>query len=789
MKGTTRFFLDVKTVARVNDHFNDVHGICKRTKYCAKMQCSIDDFVFYGTNTELVLPKNFPKMDNGQKINVPCAHLSNTKMVEVRCNERGTLQPHPTRVNCTLGADDGEVDEIETPWNPRVRKSCDECHRLGTATCQQVEGGFICTCKHNWSGFICWKSPNQCGLSQLHCGSNGTCISEVDRAFCLCGEGYDGDQCEISKLELSFYAKNESSIISAVTGSALVITTSEILVMILRVILLLHCPKSGKDPQVFHQNMRSIVLSIASLLVLFFHHPAIFVISSFDCSMWFYVIITCYSLGVLFFALEALNLCEVSHMEQRNIWVGVMKETVFETPKMALRTFLTIVIFGGVVTAAAAAHFSQVITPWSCLGNFSEGTIDLWLPIVLINACAAIAANLFSYCGWLTLRNFPQFRQKMSIYLEQRDLSNKYSIEKCYRNVVFTALGPWLLCGMWLTLAISSDWVSDPVSNSLAKVFSILYTICNALQSVLTSGLYSTYIWYAMRFLPCKYAPAYDPVTLWTRWEVLERYRSRKKKSCRFKTMEKSHGNGRSYPLTAGDPDYVPILVRMHLQTYWMNKYAKVRTEIECSRSETINTVYMLESDEDHARMSSKAISDQIGFLFRQWATRVYETDPQPDAIKLVYEEAQAERLHTKFDEIWNSSGILPSPGPPKPEDCCKYFAAALTSYLKLFEYDPFQSCPLSVTDCYGNTQRLVFLRTPVDMLDQATPEDTQLSQNSEEDKKKEMKQRGRDEGGFDQWWMLTSEQKRIVQLQEYGDCVWEMAKLNYDYMELSKAL
>ncbi|RCN53342.1 EGF-like domain protein [Ancylostoma caninum] len=489
MKGTTRFFLDVKTTARINDYFDDVHGVCKRTKFCTKMQCSFDDFVFYGTDNELGLPKNFPKMDIGQKVDVPCAQLSSTKTVEVNCGERGTLQPHPTVVNCTLdGTDDGEADEVETPWNRRMRKSCDECHRLGTASCQQVEGGSICTCKHNWSGFICWKSPNQCGLSQLHCGPNGTCISEVDRAFCLCGEGYGGDQCEISKSKLSFYAHNESSIISAVTGSALMMTASEVLLMILRAILLLHCPKSGKvshwnlserlrvhfhillkglfkDPQLLYQNMRSFVLSMASLLVLFFHHPAIFVISSFDCGMWFYMIITCYSLGIGFFALEALNLYEVSHMEQRNKWIGVMEQTVFGMPKMALRTFLTIVVFGGVVTAATAAHFSQVATSWTCLGNFGEETIGLWLPIVLINACAAIAANSFSYRSWFTLRNVPQFRQRMSIYLEERDLSEKYSIDKCYRNAVFTAFGPWLLCGMWLTLAISSDWVADSVPN------------------------------------------------------------------------------------------------------------------------------------------------------------------------------------------------------------------------------------------------------------------------------------------------------------------------------------
>ncbi|RCN53340.1 hypothetical protein ANCCAN_00403 [Ancylostoma caninum] len=223
----------------------------------------------------------------------------------------------------------------------------------------------------------------------------------------------------------------------------------------------------------------------------------------------------------------------------------------------------------------------------------------------------------------------------------------------------------------------------------------------------------------------------------------------------------------------------------MRLQTHWMKKYANVRTEIECSKSEAINTVYMLESDEQCARMDSKGADNQFSFLFCQWASWIHERDPQPDAVELTSGETQTERLHAKFYEMGNSSMILYSPGPLEPDD--EYFAA-LTSYLKLFEYDPFQCCPLSVMDCYGNTQHLAFLRTPVDMLNKAIAEGTEPSQNCGESQSKEVKKRRR-YGGFDQWWMLTSEQKRIVQLQEYGDSVWEMAKLNYDYKELSKAL
>ncbi|RCN53344.1 hypothetical protein ANCCAN_00407 [Ancylostoma caninum] len=177
------------------------------------------------------------------------------------------------------------------------------------------------------------------------------------------------------------------------------------------------------------------------------------------------MITTCYSLGLGFFVLEALNVYEVSNVEQRNIWGDAMERTGFDLPKLALRTLLSVVAIGGVVAAVTAAHFSHTATSWSCLGSFAEGTTDLWLPIVVINACLALAATSFSYCGWFISRNVPQYRQKMSIYLAERVLSEKCCIDKCYRNVAFTAFGPWLLFGTWLTLAVSSDWVADSALN------------------------------------------------------------------------------------------------------------------------------------------------------------------------------------------------------------------------------------------------------------------------------------------------------------------------------------
>lgn len=71
---------------------------------------------------------------------------------------------------------------------------------------------------------------------------------------------------------------------------------------------------------------------------------------------------------------------------------------------------------------------------------------------------------------------------------------------------------------------------------------------------ILSLQLYSKFTWYGMRFLPIKYSPTYDPVTLWKRSEVLERYRLRKEKNWREKKKRATQGHSLSYPWTAAHP-------------------------------------------------------------------------------------------------------------------------------------------------------------------------------------------------------------------------------------------
>ncbi|KAK6750361.1 hypothetical protein RB195_002377 [Necator americanus] len=340
IEGSTNFALAVNRTAGLSETIEDVNALCRKTKYCNEMQCNLDDFVFYGISTKLILPSNYKKLDIGQSLNVSCAEQNSSKVIEVTCGERGTLQPYPPSIICSVDDSDGkELKDAEVPMNNEIRKSCDECNQIGTDRCEEVEGGFMCFCKPNWSGAVCWISPNQCEIQQLQCGHNGTCFSEVDRAYCWCDEGYAGVHCEVSKANLSLLGPAEGSVDAAVTGSAVALSTTEILLMVGKGLLLLYCPKEGQDTQVFYQNLRSLVISVAGLVVLLFHHPGLLDISPFYCSLWFCMVTILYSLGIGFFALEARNVYEVAQVKKRNSWDDFLGRTAFGAPKIAVGNY------------------------------------------------------------------------------------------------------------------------------------------------------------------------------------------------------------------------------------------------------------------------------------------------------------------------------------------------------------------------------------------------------------------------------------------------------------------
>ncbi|CAJ0589002.1 unnamed protein product [Cylicocyclus nassatus] len=292
------------------------------------------------------------------------------------CTGKGTLHPYPTDLKCTQGQEskqkgswniemnldiEKKIEEIETPpIYQRMQPSCKTCYEPGTQSCVEVEESFMCNCKSGWTGFTCWKSPDLCELTGLQCGPNGRCVSKVDKAQCECGEFYAGEHCEYMKLNMSSYLYDEHIGVNGATAAALILTTGDICLMVAKAILKLYRPKEGEDTQVFYQNMRALFTSNGGLVILFFHHPGIMDISIASCDLWWFIGTMCFSLGICFFTLEAVNVYHVILAENRNVWGSALNASILPISSIAVQTFIAVLFTGGVLTISASTQDGKV---------------------------------------------------------------------------------------------------------------------------------------------------------------------------------------------------------------------------------------------------------------------------------------------------------------------------------------------------------------------------------------------------------------------------------------------
>uniref|UniRef100_A0A0N4WV75 EGF-like domain-containing protein n=1 Tax=Haemonchus placei TaxID=6290 RepID=A0A0N4WV75_HAEPC len=321
----------------------------------------------------------------------------------------------------------GTATDIETPFNKKIRKSCDECDFHGTTFCENITVGFVCHCKEGWK-----TSANVAPLA-----------------------------------------------------SALALSTHQIIVKFVKAILLIYLPHNEQDPQTYYQDSRSFALTIAGFGVLLFRQPTLFHLSYLDCKWVFYVITASYLLGLGFFAAEALNALELITLQQPNSWITRFFNHETRDAELAVRTVVPIIVVASGLLTILAATYTKATSSWSCLGVFSAETIDLWSPIFLFAMCLALIATAFSYRGLFIRKHLPHYQMKVEIYLNSIPNGEKNTIEK--RNLIFTAVGPWLMLLSYVTLAVSTAWVTASFANTLAIVFAALYGACNLIQSIFTT--------------------------------------------------------------------------------------------------------------------------------------------------------------------------------------------------------------------------------------------------------------------------------------------------------------
>ncbi|VDK40719.1 unnamed protein product [Cylicostephanus goldi] len=170
-----------------------------------------------------------------------------------------------------------------------------------------------------------------------------------------------------------------------------------------------------------------------------------------------------------------------------------------------------------------------------------------------------------------------------------------------------------------------------------------------------------------MKFCPKTIAPQMDPVTMWTRDEVLKM------------------GNAKS--------------------------------------------VYINEMG-NRAYGANLKQAEQIRHLNQAWVARTYRKDPQPDPARSTKCEAELDQLMRNLCDAWNGTKALKKTKLKSTyED--NEFLIALKNYVEVNDYDPFEYCPLTMVDGQGNTRTMKCLKKPTEIIDSAVLNRMQCQSNA----------------------------------------------------------
>ncbi|EYB93325.1 hypothetical protein Y032_0183g914 [Ancylostoma ceylanicum] len=481
--------LDINATVGVSEVHHDIAALCRRAKHCNPLFCDLGDFHYFQKVTDLVLPTESTIMKIGESFEIPwCAHSNGSDRITFTCEERGDIRPHPTAITCEKEATE-DIEDVDTPWNQKVQTTCGSCYSLGTAKCLAVPDGYTCSCKPGWSGFRCWRAPDMCELQNFTCGTNGTCVTEVDKAYCSCEKEFGGSHCEVLKSSLFAHGNNRSFVLTPPVTSDLILTTTETTVTIGKAVLLFHLPRSKIDPQESYQEFRTIFLMFAGYLFLFLHHPAILALTYWKCTLAWYSTAVFFSLAVFTYILEAINANETITGKQRNIWAFDISGKSSWYFGQTYRLACAFAAVGGIVVAIGYTSSTLLVSAWTCMGIYSVTSSDLWLPILCLNFIFALSATAYSYESMFIQKYLPHYGERIEKYVEQLDDRGRNDLLKCQSSIYFTCIGPWLLGGLWILQTASCYFVTDVYINGLMLTFSCLRSLCSILHSAFTAPM------------------------------------------------------------------------------------------------------------------------------------------------------------------------------------------------------------------------------------------------------------------------------------------------------------
>ncbi|KAF1770546.1 hypothetical protein GCK72_002365 [Caenorhabditis remanei] len=501
----------IEMTVGISDATSNVSAICVLPQYCNISQCYVDSALdVLELNT--ILSSSKEVIVSVSTTSITCSY---TKSVStVACGSRGNMMPNPTTISCEASGDAQKLPNTTA----EIVEYCSLCFERGTESCSEAtdkngKTGYQCNCKSSYSMGTCWYTSDSC-LPET-CNGHGKCSDTLGNVKCDCDWGYEGDSCEVNKDRVtnttdSFFTRLGNYIIDFPTIYAVQTNSWIFLTIAAKSIGKIYRSTGEDDPQETHQAARAFFMTLGTTCVLFFNDPYLFKISL--------------ATSMIQWMLEGYNANQVVRCVHLNEWEKDFEYRKAWGIKAAPRMVIPLIMMAVALAVIFKSNWYYLPSTWTCLGVICNQTTSVWLSAIWIVLCLVVSTAAFAESSVLLTHRRPLYNLKIRQRIE-RDIGiiDGWVAEKCRRNTVLCFIGICLLSVTWLFTILASDKRSKYVFGWTLTLVSTLYGSFSFVQGVYTDpNTWSAILWFAMKRFPARFAPTYDPISMWTREEVKE---------------------------------------------------------------------------------------------------------------------------------------------------------------------------------------------------------------------------------------------------------------------------
>ncbi|KAF1764600.1 hypothetical protein GCK72_004549 [Caenorhabditis remanei] len=512
----------IVTTVGISEKFMNISTLCILPKFCQSPICDVEQFLltydynlrFSSSSTKSLSPR--------QSAFLTC--IPKKQEFEITCGTLGNIYPEPSMIDCTQTSFEETLGDVLLQGGGIV-SSCSQGFPRGVQSCEPVNTPdgerFQLTCKPRWTMSTCWYTPDTC--TPNYCGEHGRCVSVVGESRCECLHGWSGDNCQWNlreKFSKVWTFPVFTGVILALGG--FVVRFVKRAVAIER----MEMENDEDDPQSTHQTLRSYCMFVAGILVLFSSNPSLTNINPTACRFNFIAVHFSFVYAMVQWLLEAWNVNQVLRCVHLNEWERDWNGLRSWGVRIAPRMGVSVVMVSVALLVTFHAGWNQLAQPWTCVGVIREETMTVWIPIFSIVICIFLLAGAVCESSLLIKFRRPLLGYRLDLRIE-RDLGHVEGrrVEKCRRNEILCMTGLTLLIVLWLLTIYSADYKDDVVIGSLTVLMSLIYSLFSFYQEVETCPEdRAMWITILQRYLPTRFAPSYNPESMWTTEEVREMY-------------------------------------------------------------------------------------------------------------------------------------------------------------------------------------------------------------------------------------------------------------------------